>query len=449
MRAAGPVRLLVLDPAGDFMDADENSAEAVKPLMRQLRAIAALHGCSIILLGHLAKGMDGDTPSMRGSGAWAANSRFAYALFPPKKDEAESRARKLACPPDAVASGSLVKANHAGAPVNVPKWFRRGIGTGRLIDMTPPAARDLRGDDAALLDILVTACGECAAAGLPFTVTGTAGLYQNRADLLPESAELPRARLAALGNAALASHRLVKPGNNQAQGTTKYLDLPDGPLATGTLNEMVTGSRAEALAKCRTRKCASGDAIAGVAGRCPGLNYQPTQGRLAPCQAFLDLALDRAAFGRTQSADNLSYNRGCDPIALCKIGDLLLYSRRSNWIDVFGAFFVRCHETLLISRPPEARRNLRLHLVDLTCGTPKSVSTPSAPLPLACIPDAENVSDVPMNPTVRHPARGRGVLWRPASPFGGPVHLRARALSRPSLPASVGCVQRVADCSSA
>ncbi len=256
-----PVRLLVLDPAGDFMDADENAAEAVKPLMRCLRGIAQRHGCTILLLGHVAKGMDGDAPSMRGSGAWVANSRFAYALWQPKKDEAESHARKLGCAPGAVVCGNLVKANHAGAPVNVQRWFRRDA-TGRLIDTTP-AAPDRGHDDAALLALLVHACGEAAAAGLPFTVTGLPGLYQGRADLPGELAELSKARLEALGNAALAARRLVKARNNQAQGTTKYLDLPDGPLARGEAVEMVMGSRRAALARYRAKKAAAGAAPSG------------------------------------------------------------------------------------------------------------------------------------------------------------------------------------------
>jgi RecA-family ATPase len=86
-RAAGyPARLLVLDSAGDFLNADENDATFAKLLMRRLRAVAARHDCTIILLGHVAKTIDADGSSMRGSGAWVANSRFAYALWPPASE---------------------------------------------------------------------------------------------------------------------------------------------------------------------------------------------------------------------------------------------------------------------------------------------------------------------------------------------------------------------------
>jgi AcrR family transcriptional regulator len=50
-RASGhPVRLLILDPAGDFLDADENDAGPVKKLMRLLREKATAHGCTILRL---------------------------------------------------------------------------------------------------------------------------------------------------------------------------------------------------------------------------------------------------------------------------------------------------------------------------------------------------------------------------------------------------------------
>ena len=250
--AAGvPVRLLVLDPAGDFINADENAAENVKPLMRCLRAIAARHDCTIILLGHSAKGMDADTLSMRGSGAWVANSRFAYALYRPTKEEAKGQSPRLGVSKNALLAGTLVKANHACAPVGVRQWFRRDDVTGRLIDITPAADRDPRENAAVLLDLLVAACGECAAAGMPFTVTGNAGLYQARADLPKELTSLSRSRLEELGNAALKSGRLVKARSTKGHAAPRFLDMPDGPLARGTEIKWVHGSRAEALARFR------------------------------------------------------------------------------------------------------------------------------------------------------------------------------------------------------
>ncbi|WP_431266934.1 AAA family ATPase [Dankookia sp. P2] len=98
-RQAGyPVRLLVLDPAGDFINADENDATFVKVLMRHLRAAASRHRCTIILLGHVAKTIDAEGPSMRGNGAWVANSRFTYSLWRTAPSEAAELQPQARCP---------------------------------------------------------------------------------------------------------------------------------------------------------------------------------------------------------------------------------------------------------------------------------------------------------------------------------------------------------------
>jgi hypothetical protein len=248
-KAGCPVRLLVLDPAGDFLNADENDATFVKLLMRHLRRMSAKHGCTIILLGHVAKSIDPDGPSMRGSSAWIANSRFAFALWPPLPPEAEELGKKAKEEPRALVWGNLVKANHAGAPTGQRRLFRRCDKTGRLLDITarlnPPSADDH------LLYLLVSSCAECAAAGLPFSHTGVAGLWNGNADLPEPLAQLSRGKLEALGKKALDFGLLVKARTELTQGAPKYLDVPDGPLATGKGVEMFHGSRQEALARYR------------------------------------------------------------------------------------------------------------------------------------------------------------------------------------------------------
>jgi hypothetical protein len=248
-KADCPVRLLVLDPAGDFLNADENDATFVKLLMRHLRAVAAKHGCTIILLGHVAKSIDPDGPSMRGSSAWIANSRFAYALWPPPPQEADDLAKKVSEDPRALVWGSLVKANHASAPTGQRRLLRRCDKTGRLIDIT--ARLNPRSADDQLLHLLVSTCAECAAAGLPFSHTGVAGLWNGNADLPEPLAQLSRGKLEALGKMALEAGLLVKARTELTQGAPKYLDVPDGPLATGKGVEMFHGSRQEALARYR------------------------------------------------------------------------------------------------------------------------------------------------------------------------------------------------------
>lgn len=244
-----PVRLLILDPAGDFMAGDENDAQPVKMLMRLLREKAAAHGGTILLVGHTAKGASG-SGSMRGSGAWTANARFAYGLRrpDPKTDApALKTLAKAGIPAEQVVIGQLTKANHAGAPLYQDRFFRRDPFSGRLVDVTarlaPPAP------EAALLAALVAAVRDYAAAGMPFKVTGGSGLFAGRADLPDALAGLSKHRLETLGTQAVEAGALVKCAGPKSK-TPDYLDVPDGPYATGGATHAV-GSRAEALAAWR------------------------------------------------------------------------------------------------------------------------------------------------------------------------------------------------------
>ena len=241
-----PVRLLILDPAGDFLDADENDAGPVKKLMRLLREKATAHGCTILLLGHVAKG--GGGTSMRGSSAWVANSRFAYSLRrpDPKADaNAITTFKKAGIGVDRLVIGCLQKANHAGAPLYKDRFFVRCEQTGRLIDQTrtlaPPEA------DEALLAALVARCQECAAAGHPFKTTGNTGLYAGRATLGEPLSGLPRKDLDALGAKAVELGWLVKCSGPRSR-VPDYLDIPTGPFATKAGVTLAVGSREEALA---------------------------------------------------------------------------------------------------------------------------------------------------------------------------------------------------------
>jgi len=247
--AAGrPVRLLVLDPAGDFLDVDENDATYVKLFMRRLRVMAVRHGCTIILLGHVAKDLDVEGPSMRGSSAWVANSRFAYALWRPPTTEAQKLARKLNVTADQLVLGNLIKANHAGAPIGQKRQFLRDTETGRLTDLTARTTPGSGMNDDRLLSMLVDSCAEYAAAGMPFAYSGVAGLWNGRADIPEPLSQISKKRLEELGTHALDDGRLAKARTMQSQGAPKYLDLPDGPLARGLVVEMPLGSRREALA---------------------------------------------------------------------------------------------------------------------------------------------------------------------------------------------------------
>ncbi len=255
-RAGQRISLLVLDPAGDFLDVDENDASFVKLLMRRLRVAAARHGCTILILGHVAKTVDPDSPTMRGSSAWISNSRFAFAIWRPLPDDADKLAATLGVEANALVQGLLVKANHAGAPVGTKRLYARDDTTGRLVDVTAHLANAKVPDTAqmALMKQLVTACAECAAAGLPFSYSGVGGLWNGREDLPEPLAKMSKHKLLDLCTQALEAGMLVKARTSHTQSAPRFLDVPDGPLSQGHEIEMFHGSRAEALARWRAAK---------------------------------------------------------------------------------------------------------------------------------------------------------------------------------------------------
>ena len=240
-----PPRLLVLDPAGDFLGGDENASEPVQLLMQTLRSLSSRYDTTIILLGHTAKAGNQKDATMRGSIAWIYNSRFAYSLgfpsTPKKKGSNDNTPRE---PPGKIV-GCLTKANHANAPVGMPSFFNRDE-RGRLILAKPKEAESKGPTDAELIAMLVHQCGAYAAAGMPFAYSGNQGLYRWRADLDKPLASLSKNRLAELCGRAIETGALtkVKTPNDQR---AFFLDVPGGALSQGVAVNMPSGSRRKAL----------------------------------------------------------------------------------------------------------------------------------------------------------------------------------------------------------
>lgn len=244
-RASGhSVRLLVLDPAGDFLDADENDAAPAKMLMRHLRGMAQRRRISILLLGHVAKAADGLPPTMRGSGAFMANSRAAYGLWRPDPRDMARLTKATGAPAEALVWGGLLKANHGGAPINRHRLFQRQA-DGRLLDVTDRLSRQPGMVDDDLIPAFVKIIVAAAAVGAPFAATGANGVYAGRADLPEPLSTLSRSRLEGLTTAAMERGLLVKAAWRGS--IRQWLDAPSGALATGQPIEPASGSRAVAI----------------------------------------------------------------------------------------------------------------------------------------------------------------------------------------------------------
>jgi hypothetical protein len=248
-----PVRLLVLDPAGDFLGGDENASEPVQLLMQTLRGLSSRYGTTIILLGHTAKAGNQKEVTMRGSIAWIYNSRFAYNLGFPFKSKKNGTNNKPPRDPPGKIVGCLTKANHPNAPVGKPSFFNPND-CGRLILAKAKGHESEGPADADLITLLVKECAAYAAAGMPFAYSGKHGLWEGRDDLPKLLSELSKTRLEAIGKLAVDGGALMKVKTPTCVRPT-YLDVPGGTLTQGIGVTMPTGSRRQAL---RQRRKGSG-----------------------------------------------------------------------------------------------------------------------------------------------------------------------------------------------
>lgn len=201
-----PARLLVLDPAGDFISGPENDADFVKPLMRRLREIATTRQCTIMLIGHVSKTLDPGEPTMRGSIAWIANSRFAFALTKPAPEKRGSKRDMRG-----IVVGCLVKANHRSAPIDRRDFYRMDKDTGRLVNVTASlGGTDGAQDSGEPTQALIDGIGAASEAGHAYTRTGPSGLYERRGEFPPCLSDISKRRIWALADAAIADGWVTK-----------------------------------------------------------------------------------------------------------------------------------------------------------------------------------------------------------------------------------------------
>lgn len=242
--AGTPPKLLVIDPAGDFLDGDENDATIVKPFMRYLREIAVQHNIAIVLIAHDAKGQkDAEIVKARGSKGsanWTLSARFSFGFFRPKQFQALKVVKQLgqdltAENLDRVIFGSVGKANIPHT-VNGTRKFLQDNFTKLLIDITDSLGENDDDEDVATIsfrDELVESVRRCAAAGFPFCISGNKyGLAVNRNRLVPGMMQDMRAvhnkEITDMAIDLINRGILTKRGH--WHGRTEVLDIPDGPV---------------------------------------------------------------------------------------------------------------------------------------------------------------------------------------------------------------------------
>ncbi len=246
-----PVKLLVMDPAGELVEGNEDSSETIKPLMRRLREISSQHDCAIGLVGHVAKGELNTermkASGMRGSGAWTAGARMAFGLWRPDDETAKRELRKLGLPLTSVNAyrvvfGHMTKENHGGGHRGRLTYLQDEK-TGLLHDVTARIRSEAASEAENAPALLLDAVKEAAELGQPYRIDGASGLYKLRATLPAPLNGFGEKKLRGIGNALLEAGKIQK---CRGKGSTLpvLLDVPGGPFAIG-VGDIATGSLEE------------------------------------------------------------------------------------------------------------------------------------------------------------------------------------------------------------
>jgi phage/plasmid primase-like uncharacterized protein len=233
-RALGGVKLVVLDPLASFVAVDVNAdPQAGAFVQGALARLAKQAGGACVLMAHHMKkaGKDAErTPEaaregIRGTTALVDGVRLAYAVWP-----ADGTARKKAAKAlnravsihDVFYSG-VVKSN-CPSDNAVQILVRNPNG---LLEAATPMDDSCAPQDA--LDVLEAAVRIKCAEGKPLAASGMNGLFARRDELPEPLCGWTKHRLEDGVQELLRKKRIVR---CQIGKTAKWLDVPDGPMAT-------------------------------------------------------------------------------------------------------------------------------------------------------------------------------------------------------------------------
>jgi hypothetical protein len=236
LRTIPDLALVVLDPLQTFVHADINADPMAAALtMSLLNMVAAETGATVLASHHVRKEREAPKTAaearllIRGSSALVDQSRFAIVLWTPDEPEVRKVCKALDAhfAPNAVVYGAVVKSNDGASR---EKWVCLRGTDGNLRDVTH-ALRARRAPPAELLESLVEGIGTAAKEGRPYTKTGVNGLFERRAELGVQFADVSKHQLAKIIDDLMQAGGIVAA---LASGTTvKWLDVPDGPFALG------------------------------------------------------------------------------------------------------------------------------------------------------------------------------------------------------------------------
>jgi len=231
------LRLVTFDPLASFAHLPLNEdPTAGQFVCSSLARLASETKATVLVAHHMRKSkapietLSDAREAIRGSTALVDGLRLAYAMWPADEARAKRICKSLGIghEPNKIVLGGVVKAN--GAARRIMSTYARNE-SGLLVDRTAGlgAAAPAQGDLRAALVISVEAA---AAAGTPFSKTGSSGLFELRERLPEELRRLGKARLVALATDALERGEIVRVAA-RGEKTAKWLDAPTGMFAAG------------------------------------------------------------------------------------------------------------------------------------------------------------------------------------------------------------------------
>lgn len=230
---------VVLDPLASFVAVDINAdPQAGQYVQGALARMSQQCGCAVITCHHMGKTIkqvdsaQAARDCIRGTTALVDGVRCAIAIWPANESTAKDLADALGedvAPQSKCFCAAVVKSNSL-ADQRVRTLVRGKDGLLRAVDVSQTRKE---GEDE-LIKIVVDVIADAATNGHPFTKSGSACAWERRNEFGPKVSRMTRAEIRKLIDSCISSGKIVQCSIKKS--TAKYLDVPDGELASNGEN---------------------------------------------------------------------------------------------------------------------------------------------------------------------------------------------------------------------
>ncbi len=241
LRDLPDLALVVIDTLNSVTHGDENSAVVISEMMREAQRVCGDLGAALVINHHMRKSnepvgsLEALRDSIRGSTAIPSYFRINFGMF--RAVDWERRCKALGIKPhrDAIWRFGIAKANIMGLIDGEKTLVRQDGGMVDRTEQDPFSQSDM----SERVAWLVLAAQKAAADGHPFSHGGKNaihGFYARRTQLPECLHQLGYKELGRAVDAALSGKMLVQCAAKGEKGG-KWLDVPEGPLATNDRGE--------------------------------------------------------------------------------------------------------------------------------------------------------------------------------------------------------------------